>query len=86
MRRMKRILKKDRKMPERETLTEAYGVRAFRDESEELRVIEPAAPEVPHAAPGELQAVKKMTKGHGEQTVLPDDCQFGDNDLCFVDA
>ncbi len=83
---MKRVVRRVRKSPERETLTEAYEVRAFRDESEELRVIEPAAPEVPHAAPGEHQAVKKMTKGHGEQTVLPDDCQFGDYDLCFVDA
>jgi hypothetical protein len=43
-------------------------------------------PEVAHAAPGELQAIKKTVKGHGEQTVLPDDCQFGDNDLCYVDA
>ncbi len=76
---MKRVVRRVRKSPERETLTEAYEVRAFRDESEELRVIEPAAP-------GEHQAVKKMTKGHGEQTVLPDDCQFGDYDLCFVDA
>ncbi|NTW60373.1 MAG: hypothetical protein HGA43_14560 [Nitrospirae bacterium] len=48
--------------------------------------MEAALPEVPHAEPGALQAVKKMTKGHGEQTVLPDDCQFGDNDLCYVDA
>ena len=83
---MKRIFKKDEKTPERETLTEAYEVRAFRDESEEPRIIDTAAPEIPHAAPGAIQAVKKMAKGHGEQTVLPDDCQFGDNDLCFVDA
>jgi hypothetical protein len=81
---MKRPLKKSRK-PERETLTEAYEVRAFRDESEEPRIIE-TAPEIPHAAPGVLQAVKKTAAGHGEQTVLPDNCQFGDNDLCFVDA
>jgi hypothetical protein len=83
---MKRPVKKSGKMPERETLTEAYEVRAFRDEPEESRVMEAALPEVPHAAPGALQTIKKTAKGHGEQTVLPDDCQFGDNDLCYVDA
>ncbi len=42
--------------------------------------------EIVHAEPGAFQAVKGAIKGHGEQTVLPDDCQFGDNDLCYVDA
>jgi len=83
---MKTVVKKSRKAPERETLTEAYEVRAFRDESEEPKVMEAALPEVPHAEPGAFQAIKKKVKGHGEQTVLPDDCQFGDNDLCYVDA
>ncbi len=83
---MKRAMQKSTRMPGRETLTEAYEVRAFRDESEELAVIEQAAPEVPHAAPGALQAVKTHAAGHGEQAVVPDDCQFGDNDLCYVDA
>jgi len=83
---MKRIVKKSVKMPERETLTEAYEVRAFRDESEEPKVMEAVVPEVQHAEPGALQAIKKNVKGHGEQTVLPDDCQFGDNDQCYVDA
>lgn len=83
---MKRVMKKSKGMPGRETLTEAYEVRAFRDESEELTVIEQAAAEIPHAAPGALQAVKALSTGHGEQTVLPDDCQFGDNDLCYVEA
>jgi hypothetical protein len=69
-----------------ETLTEAYEVRAFRDESEEPKVMEAALPEVPHAEPGALRAIKKTVMGHGEQTVLPDDCQFGDNDLCYVNA
>jgi len=41
---------------------------------------------VPHAEPGAFQAIKSAIKGHGEQTVLPDDCEFGDNDLCYVDA
>jgi len=83
---MRRPVKKSGTMPERETLTEAYEVRAFRDESEKPKVMETALLEVPHAGPGALQAVKKITKGHGEQTVLPDDCQFGDNDLRYVDA
>lgn len=42
--------------------------------------------EVPHAEPGALQAIKNSLKGHGEQTILPDDCEFGDNDLCYVEA
>lgn len=83
---MKRVAKKSRKEPTRETLTEAYEVRAFRDESEEPMKLEEAVPEIKHAEPGAFERIKKMTRGHGEQTVLPDDCQFGDNDLCYVDA
>lgn len=41
---------------------------------------------VPHAEPGAFQAVKSKAAGHGEQTVLPDDCEFGDNDLCYVET
>ena len=41
---------------------------------------------MPHPEAGELQAVKSAIKGHGEQTVLPDECQYGDNDLCYVEA
>ena len=41
--------------------------------------------DVPHADTGQIQAAKGRVEGHGEQTVLPDDCQFGDNDLCYVD-
>lgn len=73
-------------VPERETLTEAYEVRAFRSEDEEQLITEPLYPEAPRAEPGALQAVKTAAKGHGEQTVIPDDCQFGDNDLCYVEA
>jgi len=83
---MKRIIKKRRQAENREMLTEAYEVRAFRDEAEEPQMTEAAIPLVAHAEPGALQAIKKTAKGHGEQTVLPDDCQFGDNDLCYVDA
>ncbi|MDH4163075.1 MAG: hypothetical protein OEW15_10355 [Nitrospirota bacterium] len=70
----------------RETLTEAYEVRAFRDEMDDVAWIETREFEVVHAAPGAFQSIKEAVKGHGEQTVLPDDCGFGDNDLCYVDA
>ena len=70
-----------RKKPSRETLTEAYEVRALRDESEATQEIEAAVPKVLHPEPGALEAIKKAVKGHGEQTILPDDSQFGDNDM-----
>ncbi len=47
---------------------------------------EPVYAEAPHAEVGELQTLKNAVKGHGEQTVLPDECQYGDNDLCYVEA
>ena len=83
---MKMSAAKVKQLPVRETLTEAYEVRAFRDEAEDSREIEMIAPEIQHAEVGALQAVKSGIKGHGEQTVLPDDCQFGDNDLCYVES
>jgi len=73
-------------VPERETLTEAYEVRAFRDEEEAPSRMERFFPEAPHAEPGMLQAAKGRIQGHGEQTVVPDDCQFGDNELCYVET
>ncbi len=83
---MKRVAGKAEKPTARETLTEAYEVRAFRNEEEEPRALEAITPEIPHAEQGALQAIKGLTKGHGEQTVLPDDCQYGDNDMCFVES
>ena len=74
------------KLMMRDRLTEAYEVRAFRDEDEEYLVFEPSQPEIPHAEQGALQEIKSSLRGHGEQLVLPDDCQFGDNDLCFVES
>jgi hypothetical protein len=82
---VKWLSRKSKTMPGRETLIEAYEVRAFRDESEEVREMVASVPEVPHAELGELESIKKAAKGHGEQTVLPDDCQFGDNDMCAVE-
>ena len=77
--------KRSRNIYARETLTEAYEVRAFRDASEATETTEITFPQIPHAEPGSFQAIKKSAKGHGEQTVLPDDCQFGDNDMCDVE-
>lgn len=75
-----------RSEPGRETLTEAYEVRAFRDEEEAPAEAEPFFLDVVHPEPGTLQATKSRVLGHGEQAVIPDDCQFGDNDMCYVDA
>lgn len=41
---------------------------------------------LPRPEVGEIQTVKSVIKGHGEQTILPDECQYGDNDLCYVEA
>jgi hypothetical protein len=63
------------------------GIEPVSDEGEETSGFrEAVAAEIPHAEPGAFQAVKSAVKGHGEQTILPDDCEFGDNDLCHVDA
>ncbi len=84
---MTALMSMKKKQPERETLTEAYEVRAFRDESEAASLSETVpVPEVLHAELGALQAARERILGHGEQRVVPDDCQFGDNDLCFVEA
>ncbi len=83
---MKALVKKAKSLRKRETLTEAYEVRAFRDEDEESRLVEAELPEIPHAEQGAFQRIKSMISGHGEQAVLPDDCQFGDNDLCTVES
>jgi len=42
--------------------------------------------EIAHAEPGSFEAIKSAVLGHGEQTILPDDYEFPDNDLCFVEA
>lgn len=83
---MTAILEKIRKHPRRESLTEAYEVRASRDESEQPEISQPLFAEAPHPEPGALEIAKSRILGHGEQRVVPDDCQFGDNDLCYVEA
>lgn len=83
---MKLFAKTSEKATARETLTEACEVRAFRDEGETPGETEPVTFEIIHAEQGAFQAIKGSIKGHGEQTVLPDDCQFGDNDMCSVES
>ncbi len=53
----------------------------LRDEWEEAS----AVPEI-EEAPGVFWTIKDPIKGHREQTVFPDDCGFGDNDLCYVES
>jgi len=81
---MKRILKK---IQAKVAHPDVEGIEPVSDEGEEISgQTEIIGAEILHAEPGALQAVKNAVKGHGEQTVLPDDCEFGDNDLCYVDA
>ncbi len=82
------VKRKRRRLPARESLTEAYEVRAFREEPEEggPALGEGFIPEIAHPDAEEFQRIKTAILGHGEQTVIPDDCQFGDNELCYVDA
>jgi hypothetical protein len=83
---MKLFAKRSEKAMAWETLTEAYEVRAFRGDGETSVETEPVTSEILHAEQGAFQAIKSSIKGHGEQTVLPDDCQFGDNDMCSVES
>ncbi len=41
---------------------------------------------ISYAAPGVFYTIKDAIKGHGEQTVFPDDWGFGDNDLCYIES
>jgi hypothetical protein len=82
---MKSVLQRIKGAPTRETLTEAYEVRAFRDESDVAvtgETMVPALAEVQRPESVAIQAAKDRIEGHGEQRCVPDDCQFGDNDLC----
>lgn len=82
---MKKAKKKIKEMPIGAMHEDFEGVEALPANGKEV-TMESEIPEIPHAEAGALQAVKEAVKGHGEQTVLPDDCQFGDNDLCYVEA
>lgn len=63
------------------------GIETLTDEPEPTEgALVSVTSEIPHAEPGAFQAIKSAVLGHGEQTVLPDDCEFGDNDLCAVET
>ena len=84
---MKTIMRENKELWAQELPVYVENTEALRDEFESAPVIAmEGLEEVPHAEPGALQAVKSTVKGHGEQTILPDDCEFGDNDLCYVEA
>jgi hypothetical protein len=65
---------------------EYIGIDVPSEEAEANFVAMESGVTVPHAETGAFQAIKSSVMGHGEQTVQPDDCEFGDNDLCSVDA
>jgi hypothetical protein len=82
---MTTVLERIRKDPARERRTEAYEVRAFRDESEQPASMEVVSlPATPRPDTGAIQAAKDRVPGHGEQRVLPDEWQFRDTDLCNI--
>jgi hypothetical protein len=83
---MKVLAKKTKVSRGREALTEAYEVRAYRDDEPESPVSDLELAQILHAEQGTLQVIKSMIRGHGEQTIVPDDCQYGDNDLCTVES
>jgi len=49
-------------------------------------LLESGVPDIPRAEPGAFQKIKSSVQRHGEQRILPDDCEFGDNELCYVEA
>jgi hypothetical protein len=73
-----------------DTMTQAalselgVDIRAY--ESGVLSEIQESTTGAPHAEPGAFEKIKGIVEGHGERVVLPDDCGFGDNDLCSVEA
>jgi len=63
------------------------SIETLKDELEPMeRALAGVTNEIPHAEPGAFQTIKSAIKGNGEQTVLPDGCEFGDNDLCAVET
>jgi len=84
---VRRLLKTTKEFSK--TTAPAYfdSIETIKDELEESRgTLEGEKSETLHAEPGMFEAVKVAIKGHGEQMVLPDDCEFGDNDLCYVET
>ncbi len=84
---MKSLLKKARDIMEAPSPAYFDGIEAVKDEPEVMSgANREGEASIDHPGPGDLQAIKSLVKGHGEQTVIPDDCEFGDNDMCYVEA
>ena len=65
---------------------EYIGIDIPSDETEANFISMEPGVTVPHSETGAFQAITSSITGHGEQAAPPDDCEFGDNDLCGVDA
>lgn len=84
---MKKVWEKIKKPPVTASPPYVDGIETLTDELEPTAVtFVSVTSEIPHAEPGAFQAIKSAVKGHGEQTVLPDECEFGDNDMCYVES
>lgn len=83
---MKKLTEKIRNVWHADEPADFENAEGMSGERESISVLDVETAEILHAEPGALQAVKGAARGHGEQTVLPDDCEFGDNDLCYVEA
>jgi hypothetical protein len=84
---MKRAMKKGKGL--KLTTAPAYfdSIETMMDEAGEMSgAILSVTTEILHAEPRAFEKVKTTIRGHGEQTVLPDDCEFGDNELCYVET
>jgi len=58
----------------------------LRDKWEEATALHEIEEARVYSAPEVFYTIKDAIKGYGEQMVFPDDCGFGDNDLCYVES
>lgn len=77
---MTTLLQKMRKRPHEKNPAGAFHADTFSEEDRHPPGVQVFSMPRPEAAA--LQSAKNRVQGHGEQRVVPDDCQFGDNDLC----
>jgi hypothetical protein len=84
---MKNILKKSEEVFSPASRFAENGMDAPLEAAEERNEsLERGYAAAPHPEAGEIQRIKNAIQGHGEQTILPDECQYGDNDLCYVEV
>jgi hypothetical protein len=83
---MKRILRKIKELWSTSIFESAETLKDEMETTTGTGITELGSGEIAHAEPGAFEAVKSAVLGHGEQTILPDDYEFPDNDLCFVEA